>query len=146
MTYRFVTSVRGSLCSLIYTKTLDLGSTALDESVAVSLMSTDTESICQSAATLHELWASPIESAVAIFLLYTQLGLAALAPVVVGIIATLSVLQLAQFIGSSKKKWMRGIQTRVEVTASILASMKVSSSPTGRPQDGNGSSSEWLQC
>ncbi|KAJ5511325.1 ABC transporter integral membrane type 1 [Penicillium expansum] len=124
MTYRFVTSVRGSLSSLIYTKTLDLSSTALDESMAVSLMSTDTESICQSAATLHELWASPIESAVAIFLLHKQLGLAALAPVVVAIIATTGMLQLAQFIGMAKKRWMRGIQTRVDVTASVLASMK----------------------
>ncbi|CAI7586196.1 unnamed protein product [Penicillium crustosum] len=124
MTYRFVTSIRGSLCSLIYTKTLDLSSTALDESVAVSLMSTDTESICHSAATLHELWASPIESVVAIFLLYRQLGLAALAPIVVAMIATTGMLQLAQFIGLAKKRWMKGIQTRVDVTASVLASMK----------------------
>ncbi|CAG8920353.1 unnamed protein product [Penicillium salamii] len=124
MTYRFVTAIRGSLCSVLFTKTLDLRSTALDESVAVSLMSTDTDSICQSAATLHELWASPIESATAIFLLYRQLGLAALAPVVVAIIATAGMLQLAQFIGTAKKRWMRGIQTRVDVTASVLASMK----------------------
>lgn len=125
MTYRFVTSMRGSLCSLIYTKTLNLSSTALDESVAVSLMSTDTESICQSAATLHELWASPVESAVAIFLLYRQLGLAALAPVVVAVVATTGMLQLAQFIGVAKKRWMEGIQKRVDVTASVLTPMKV---------------------
>ncbi|KAJ0413029.1 P-loop containing nucleoside triphosphate hydrolase protein [Aspergillus carlsbadensis] len=124
VTYRFVTAVRGSLCSLIYTTTLTVSSTALDESVAVSLMSTDTESICQSAASLHELWAAPIESAVAIFLLYRQLGLAALAPVAVALIATTGTLQLARFIGPAKKRWMRGIQTRVDVTASALASMK----------------------
>ncbi|KAL6228992.1 hypothetical protein BDW75DRAFT_246137 [Aspergillus navahoensis] len=124
MTYRFVTAIRGSLCGLIYTKMLDLSSTALDESMAVSLMSTDTESICQSAATLHELWASPIESGVAIFLLHRQLGLAALAPVVVAIVATTGTLQLAQFIGPAKKRWMKGIQTRVDVTAAVLASMK----------------------
>jgi ATP-binding cassette subfamily C (CFTR/MRP) protein 1 len=127
MTYRFVTSIRGSLCSLIYAKTLDLSSTALDESVAVSLMSTDTESICQNATTLHELWASPIESAVAIFLLYRQLGLAALAPVAVAIIATAGTLKLSQYIGATKKRWMRGIQSRVDVTASVLASIKVRS-------------------
>ncbi|KAL4781147.1 P-loop containing nucleoside triphosphate hydrolase protein [Aspergillus varians] len=124
MTYRFVTSIRGSLCSLIYVNTLNLSSTALDESMAVSLMSTDTESICQSATTLHELWVAPIESAVAIFLLYRQLGLAALAPIAVAIIATTGTLQLARFIGTAKKRWMRGIQTRVDVTASVLASMK----------------------
>lgn len=125
MTYQLVTSIRGSLCSLIYSKSLDLSITAFDESMAVSLMSTDTESICQSAATLHELWASPIESGVAIFLLYRQLGLATLAPVVVAIIATTGMFQLAQFIGKAKKRWMKGIQTRVDVTASVLVSMKV---------------------
>jgi ATP-binding cassette subfamily C (CFTR/MRP) protein 1 len=48
-------------------------------------MSTDTENICQSFALLHEMWASPIECAVALYLLYMQLGPAALAPVVVTI-------------------------------------------------------------
>jgi hypothetical protein len=42
MNYRFVTSVRGSLVSLIYAKTMDLSITALDESVAVTLMANDT--------------------------------------------------------------------------------------------------------
>ena len=42
MNYRFVTSTRGSLVSLIYAKTMDLSITALDESVAVTLMSNDT--------------------------------------------------------------------------------------------------------
>jgi hypothetical protein len=42
MTYRFLVSVRGSLVGLVYTKTIDLSITALDESVAVTLMSSDT--------------------------------------------------------------------------------------------------------
>jgi hypothetical protein len=42
MAYRFVTGVRGSLITLIYTKTLDLSITALDESAAVTLMANDT--------------------------------------------------------------------------------------------------------
>lgn len=42
MTYRFVTSVRGILISQIYSKTVDLSITALNESVAVTLMASDT--------------------------------------------------------------------------------------------------------
>lgn len=42
MNYRFVTTVRGTLVSLIYAKTMDLSITALDESVAVTLMANDT--------------------------------------------------------------------------------------------------------
>jgi hypothetical protein len=42
MVYRFVTSVRGILVSMIYTKTVNLSITALDESAAITLMATDT--------------------------------------------------------------------------------------------------------
>jgi ATP-binding cassette subfamily C (CFTR/MRP) protein 1 len=42
MTYRFITSVRGTLVSMIYTKTIELSVTALDESAAVTLMASDT--------------------------------------------------------------------------------------------------------
>ncbi|KAK3942168.1 P-loop containing nucleoside triphosphate hydrolase protein [Diplogelasinospora grovesii] len=124
MTYRFVTSVRGSLCSMIYSKTLELSVTALDESSAVTLMSTDSELICTSFVNLHEVWASPVECGVALYLLYRQLGLAFLAPMVVSIVATLAIMQLAKYIGNARKKWVRGIQTRVDVTASTLGSMK----------------------
>ncbi|WAO95847.1 Hypothetical protein NCS54_01349200 [Fusarium falciforme] len=123
-TYQFVTSVRGSLESLIYNKTLDLSTTAFDETIAVTLMSTDTEAICLSFSNLHEVWASPIECGVALFLLYRQLGLAFLSPMIVAIVATVGIMQLAKHMGKAQKRWMRGIQTRVDVTASMLGSMK----------------------
>jgi ATP-binding cassette subfamily C (CFTR/MRP) protein 1 len=42
MSYRFITSIRGTLVGMIYAKTMDLSITALDESVAVTLMASDT--------------------------------------------------------------------------------------------------------
>lgn len=42
MVYRFVTSARGILISMIYSKTVDLSITSLDESAAITLMSNDT--------------------------------------------------------------------------------------------------------
>ncbi|KAG4443574.1 hypothetical protein IFR05_000951 [Cadophora sp. M221] len=124
MDYRFVTSVRGSLVSLIYAKTMDLSITALDESVAVTLMANDTEAICQSFRTLHEFWAVPTELAIALFLLHQQLGLAFLAPAAVALISTGGILAMARYMGRAQKVWMEGIQTRVDVTASMLGSMK----------------------
>ncbi|KAH6718942.1 putative ATP-binding cassette transporter [Leptodontidium sp. MPI-SDFR-AT-0119] len=124
MDYRFVTSVRGSLVSLIYAKTMDLSITALDESVAVTLMANDTEAICQSFRTLHEFWAVPMELAIALFLLHQQLGLAFLAPAAVALISTVGILAMARYMGRAQKVWMEGIQTRVDVTASMLGSMK----------------------
>lgn len=48
-------------------------------------MSTDSETICQGFANLHEVWAAPVECAVALFLLYRQLQMAFLAPMIVAI-------------------------------------------------------------
>lgn len=110
MTYRFVTTVRGTLVSLIYAKTMDLSITALDESVAVTLMASDTgqclprqysahiylqattypeilETICLAFASIHEIWAVPVELGIALWLLERQLGLAFLAPTAVAIFA-----------------------------------------------------------
>jgi ATP-binding cassette, subfamily C (CFTR/MRP), member 1 len=149
---------------MIYCKTLNLSANALDESsecshapgycslsthclkVAVTLMSTDSENICLTFANLHEVWASPIECGVALYLLYRNLGLAALTPMTVTmsqfspitlrglsgkhgtnltIAATISIMQLARFMGNAQRTWIRGTQTRVDVTASMLGSMKV---------------------
>jgi len=85
MTYRFITSLRGSLVTMIYAKTVDLSITALDESVALTLMSTDTETICNGFEEAHELWAVPLEVGLAMWLLYRQLGLVFLAPAVTAI-------------------------------------------------------------
>jgi hypothetical protein len=41
MTYRFITSVRGSLVGMIYRKTVNLSVISLDESAAITLMSND---------------------------------------------------------------------------------------------------------
>ncbi|KAF3761201.1 hypothetical protein M406DRAFT_73636 [Cryphonectria parasitica EP155] len=55
LAYRLVASDRGSLCCSIYSRALSLNITTLDESIAVTLMSTDMENLCQSAATLRNL-------------------------------------------------------------------------------------------
>ncbi|KAH8593398.1 putative ATP-binding cassette transporter [Bisporella sp. PMI_857] len=124
MCYRFVVSVRGTLVSMIYSKTVDLSITALDESAAITLMSSDTETICNALVFLHEMWAVPIELAISLFLLYRQLGVAFLSPMIIAIISTAGTFGIANYIGNAQKTWIEGIQTRVAVTASMLGSMK----------------------
>ena len=144
--YRFITSLRGCLVTMIYTKTLDLSITALDESAAITLMSNDTgdqsvfpsiahrmtdpldqftETICGGFQNLHELWAVPIELGIALWLLQRQLGLSFLAPAAVAIISALCTVWISQYIGNAQKIWNKGIQTRVDVSTSMLGSMKV---------------------
>ena len=47
MTFRFITSVRGSLVGMIYAKTVDLSIISLDESAAITLMSNDVDELFQ---------------------------------------------------------------------------------------------------
>ncbi|KAG9231678.1 putative multidrug resistance-associated protein [Amylocarpus encephaloides] len=116
MTYRFITSIRGSLVGIIYTKTVNLSVIALDESAAVTLMSNDAEVICQAFQNIHEIWAVPIELAFAAWLLQRQLGVVFLAPMAVACVSTLCILWLSRFFGGAQKIWNEGIQTRIDAT------------------------------
>jgi ATP-binding cassette, subfamily C (CFTR/MRP), member 1 len=52
---------RGALVSAIYRKTFVIGINSLDNSAAVSLMSTDTERIMVGLIFLHEVWANLVQ-------------------------------------------------------------------------------------
>ena len=80
---RCLTKIRGGLITLMYTKTIDLSLTALDESSALTLMSADVEMITKSLFAFHDLWAALIEVGIAIYLLYILLGIACIAPAAV---------------------------------------------------------------
>ena len=110
MVYRFIVALRGTLVSMIYSKTVDLSITALDESVAVTLMSSDAETIARGFIFVHELWAVPIELAIAMYLLYRELGVAFVAPMLVALLGMFGVLFMAKYIGNAQKRWIRGIQ------------------------------------
>lgn len=110
------------------------------------------ETICQGLTNVHELWAVPVELGMALWLLEKQLGLAFLAPTAVAMFAvclfppfkieasfsafsscttnfvalqTGGIAIMSKYMGSAQKVWIEGIQTRVDVTASMLSSMKV---------------------
>lgn len=80
--YRLITMVRGALVGLIYRTTLSLDAKTAKDSAALTLMSTDLESIATGFEVFDSLWADPIEIGVAIYLLYNQVGLAFVAPIV----------------------------------------------------------------
>lgn len=120
----FVTSMRGSLISAIYSKTVDPSITVLVESVAVTLMSNDTRANCLGMETINSLWAVPLELSIAIYMLYRQLGVACAAPDFLTVFSTVGILGIARYMGVAQKIWMQDIPTRVDTTAAMLSSMK----------------------
>jgi ATP-binding cassette subfamily C (CFTR/MRP) protein 1 len=81
-TYRFIIMVRGGLVSMIFEKTTKLNPTDRMRHDPVVLMGTDIEKIALSLRQVHEMWASVIEIALALWLLQRQMGAAFAAPAV----------------------------------------------------------------
>ena len=67
----------------VFGKTLDISITALDNSKAVTLMSTDVERVVRGLREVHELWANVVQIALGTWLLEREIGAACVAPVLV---------------------------------------------------------------
>ncbi|KAF5875138.1 putative abc multidrug protein [Botrytis fragariae] len=122
--YRNVTMVRGSLVSLIYTKSLSIENQMDDPSSALTLMSTDVDRICQSVVMLHDLWSRPLELILGIVLLAFQIGWVCTMPLVVIFVSAILDSRVTLMIGGKVKIWSDAVQQRMSLTADILSSMK----------------------
>ncbi|KAL2062648.1 hypothetical protein VTL71DRAFT_5720 [Oculimacula yallundae] len=121
---RMATMVRGSLVNAVYAQTLDLSITSLDESAAVTLMSSDVERICEAIIPIHSMWSSPIEIALAIWFLSREIGVALLGPLFVTALAISGPFLLSARMGKAQVGWIEKIQTRIDTTAKMLESLK----------------------
>lgn len=85
LTYRAITMARGGLISMLFAKSSFLEANKADSASSLTLMSADIERITNGWQTMHEIWASVIEIAIAIYLLERQLGVACTIPLAVAI-------------------------------------------------------------
>lgn len=112
------------LVTEIFTKATKARIGTGDDSAALTLMSTDMERIKTGFRNLHEIWASIIQAALAGWMLYNRLGVVFVAPVGVVIVCFIGLGILINFTGDSQRSWMAGVQKRVGLTATVIASMK----------------------
>ncbi|KAF4455698.1 hypothetical protein F53441_2030 [Fusarium austroafricanum] len=122
--YRLITMIRASLVSLIYDRTLTLDLVEAKDSAALTLMSTDIERIGQGLQFVHEIWATPAEFGVAIFLLQREVALGSLAPVIIVIISIVGTVLLGMKIDPHQKEWIEAIERRIGSTTDMLRNMK----------------------
>ncbi|KIX92416.1 uncharacterized protein Z520_11891 [Fonsecaea multimorphosa CBS 102226] len=115
---------RGILIAAIYAKTTEAQIGIGDSSAPVTLMSVDIERISFGFESLHEIWAASIEVGLASYLLYNELGIAFIAPIVTLIICFLIMSVLVKYTGQAQKGWMTRVQKRVGLTATVIANMK----------------------
>ena len=151
--YRAATMMRGSLIPLIYQKSLLLDSSAsssFSPTAALTLVSTDIETITSGLVQVHETWSSLLEIGIAIYLLERQLGAACVMGVGFALgtsherliirsqCATLwrltdcrvqtavmiGTVFLAKPTGTHQAAWIQASQIRVSATSKALGSIK----------------------
>ncbi|ORY61431.1 putative ABC multidrug transporter [Pseudomassariella vexata] len=121
---RMLYMARGCLVTAIYTKAVEASNFSGDEGAPLTLMSSDIERIIIGFDSLHDIWAAFIETGIAGWLLYTQLGAAFVTPLVVVLVCVLSTTVLVRYTGPSQKAWMEAVQRRVSLTATVIGNVK----------------------
>jgi ATP-binding cassette subfamily C (CFTR/MRP) protein 1 len=122
--YRVATMMRGSVVPFIFRKTLQLDLADVKPVAALTLISTNMETITQGIILMHEVWASAIEIGLAVYLLERQLGAASAVPVRFAPVVLFITGGVAVFIGKSQAAWILSSQKRVAKTSSTLENMK----------------------
>ncbi|PWY77392.1 ABC transporter-like protein [Aspergillus heteromorphus CBS 117.55] len=123
-TFRMITMVRGGLISVLYDKTLKLNMERLTDSAAMTLMTTDIDSIATNWINIHEIWASPIDVGMGIYLLQRKLGIACIAPVALALFSTIGSTQIAKMMRGRQESWLEAVQRRVSLTSSLLTNIR----------------------
>ena len=115
---------RSILVTEIYLKATKARIGTSDDTAALTLMSTDIERINVGLRNVHEVWACTIQAALAAWMLYGQLGIVFVAPIGLVAFCLLGLVIVVKFTGDSQRAWMAGVQKRVGLTATVIASMK----------------------
>ncbi|KAI9695824.1 MAG: hypothetical protein M1820_008379 [Bogoriella megaspora] len=122
--HRLRVKIRSILVPEIFVKATKARVGLADDSAALTLMSTDLERIRMGFRTLHELWACLLQVALAAWMLYRRLGVVFVAAIGVVVVCSACLGVVVSFTGDSQRAWMARVQTRVGLTATVIASMK----------------------
>jgi ATP-binding cassette subfamily C (CFTR/MRP) protein 1 len=122
---RSMTMLRGALVSLLYHKTLELRSSAVEDSASSTLMSTDVDAVITASQQFHEIWGSAIEVTVGMYLLGRLVGVGAVAPVCLTLAGTVvNSFWIGPEMSRRRPEWNKAIQERIALTSTMLHDMK----------------------
>ncbi|ERT02739.1 hypothetical protein HMPREF1624_01041 [Sporothrix schenckii ATCC 58251] len=122
--YRCSIMIRGGLTGVVFDKLMKLPEGDDIESKATTLVVNDVERIMRACARGHEVWAGTIETGLATWLLYRQLGPSCLVMLGVAAIAGLASTQSVKQMGARQQQWLAATQNRLKSTKHMLDSLK----------------------
>ncbi|KAI1109282.1 putative ABC transporter [Nemania sp. NC0429] len=116
---------RSSLMGLIHDKTMESPSVTYDNGEAITLMSTDADSLDGIAEMLHETWAQVVEVLIGIWLLAGQVGRVWPLPLFLIYLCSHMSRFVAKNLQPRQKVWNNSTQTRIAATSTMLQAMKL---------------------
>jgi ATP-binding cassette, subfamily C (CFTR/MRP), member 1 len=122
--FRAMTKIRGALVTIIYRKMLTVRAESQNAPAAVSLMSTDVDRITMTTFMMVHLAPDVVQLVIGLYILGTQLGATAVAPVVLCAICIGVAAHLGKMVPPRQRRWMAAVQRRVGITTDIIGAMK----------------------
>ncbi|KAE8368379.1 hypothetical protein BDV27DRAFT_168126 [Aspergillus caelatus] len=122
--YRVVSMIRADLVDMLYSHVMVMRDIDVETSAPVTLMSADMERISGGLHYIHDAWACIVEIPIALYLLWRQLGVASIAPIIVVFICMALSLLISGLAGPRQQVWLEAIEKRVDITAKVLGSVK----------------------
>ncbi|KAJ5674930.1 ABC transporter integral membrane type 1 [Penicillium maclennaniae] len=122
--YRLVSMMRASMIDMMFRHITVMQDSDIESNAPVTLMNADIERISSGLRYIHDVWACIVEIPIALWLLWRQLGIAGIAPIVVVIVCMLLCILISALAGPRQKLWLEAIEKRVDITAQVLGSVK----------------------
>ncbi|KAK6934570.1 ABC transporter-like, ATP-binding domain [Dillenia turbinata] len=119
---------RAALVAIIYKKGLTLSSQSRQNHTSgeiINFMSVDAERIGMFSWRLHDLWIVPLQVALALLILYKNLGLASISAFAATLLIMLINLPLGKFLRKYQENLMKVKDIRMKATTEILRNMRI---------------------
>ncbi|KAM0669638.1 hypothetical protein ACQRIU_000033 [Beauveria bassiana] len=116
--------IRGGLVTGIFEKVLRLREDSNIESTAMTLMISDVQRIIKGAEFVYEVFVGIIETSLATYLLYRQIGVACFTMLGLGLVCGGCSVWIARILSVQQQAWLSAVQTRIGATKRLLDSMK----------------------
>ncbi|KAI9650765.1 hypothetical protein NHQ30_000792 [Ciborinia camelliae] len=124
MSYKYVTKLRGALIAKISDKMMRLKQETGLESKVFTLIIADVQKIISALAYVHEIWAVFLETGLATWLLWRQIGPSSLTVLGIASICALGSTYLSKHVGKAQQTWLAGTEKRIAATKKMLSSLK----------------------
>ncbi|KAK4444565.1 ABC transporter [Podospora aff. communis PSN243] len=120
---RALCKLRAYLIVAVYGKLVSKSAHDERNASAITLMNSDIMGIQGGFQSLHELWASFIETAIASWLLYLQLGPAFVVPIIIVLICTGLTLVVGKYTGERFRASMQILQQRIGISSAAIPNL-----------------------